>query len=86
VVDRAEVEPRVLDRHLDPVLLGAVDLVAQRARRSVDGRVDLDRLSIARCDHPAALIRRLRLGVSNDLVIQLAPDSHQCDTITRGYQ
>ena len=81
MIDRAEIEPVVVDRHLDPVLLGAVDLVAQRAGGGVDGRIDLHRLAVARRDHPAALVRRLGLRVGDDLVVELAGDAHRASRL-----
>src|SRR3954447_4666398 len=76
VVDRAEVEPGVLDLCLDPVLLHAVDLVAERAGGGVRRAVHGDGLAVAGGDHAAALVRRLGARVGDDLVEELTGYAH----------
>jgi hypothetical protein len=68
MVDRAEVEPRVLDAVEDLVEVARVQLVAQRAGELVARAVDPDGLAVPRGDDAAALVRRLGAGVLDDLV------------------
>ena len=83
VVDRPELEPGLLDRVLDLVLLHPVDLVAQRAGGGVARAVHGDRLAVAAGDHPAALVGRVRARVGDDVVEQLAGDPHEPDVSGR---
>src|SRR5438105_13603470 len=81
VVDGTEVEVGVVDLQLDPVLLGAVDLVAKGTRGRVRGAVHLDRLPVAGSDHPAALVRSLPAGMIDHLLEELPAEVHR----GRGY-
>ena len=53
-----------------------VDLVAQRAAAALRARWTATARAVARGDHPAALVRRVRARVRDDLVEQRAGDPH----------
>src|SRR5262249_30791974 len=83
VVDGAEIQSGIVDVHLDAVLLGSVDLIAQGARGGVRGTIYGHRLAVARGDHPAAFVGRILEGVGDEIVVEGLRDAHGRERTSR---